>query len=40
MPALSLANEYIARDESLHAKFAVELYKTLCQQDMVKFLDQ
>jgi ribonucleoside-diphosphate reductase beta chain len=40
MHALSLANEYIARDESLHATFAVELYKTLCLQDQSNFLDQ
>jgi ribonucleoside-diphosphate reductase beta chain len=29
MPGLATANEFISRDENLHAEFAIELYKTL-----------
>jgi ribonucleoside-diphosphate reductase beta chain len=32
MPGLATANEFIARDENLHAEFAIELYKMLPEQ--------
>ncbi|NBU33953.1 ribonucleoside-diphosphate reductase [bacterium] len=32
MPGLSTANQFISRDENLHAEFAIELYKTLCDR--------
>lgn len=31
LEALSLANEYISRDENIHCEFAVKLYHLLCQ---------
>ena len=30
MPGLSTANQFISRDENLHAEFAIELYKLTC----------
>ena len=39
LPALCTANEYIARDESLHALFATELYKTKCDETPAKRID-
>jgi len=30
MPGLATANEFISRDENLHASFAILLYKTIC----------
>jgi ribonucleotide reductase beta subunit family protein with ferritin-like domain len=32
LEALSLANEWISRDENIHCEFAVKLYKTLCEE--------
>lgn len=32
MPGLSTANQFISRDENLHAEFAIELYKMLSNQ--------
>lgn len=32
MPGLSTANQFISRDENLHAEFAIELYKTSGQR--------
>lgn len=31
MPGLATANEFIARDEALHAEFAIQLYHTIAQ---------
>jgi ribonucleoside-diphosphate reductase beta chain len=33
MPGLATANEFIAKDENLHAEFAIELYKLLSDAD-------
>ena len=33
MPGLATANEFISRDENLHAEFAIELYKMLSEND-------
>lgn len=33
MPGLATANEFISRDENLHAEFAIELYKMLSESD-------
>ena len=32
MPGLATANQFISRDENLHAEFAIELYKVFCQR--------
>ncbi|NDD83205.1 ribonucleoside-diphosphate reductase [bacterium] len=32
MPGLSTANQFISRDENLHAEFAIHLYKTTCDK--------
>jgi len=32
MPGLATANQFISRDENLHAEFAIELYKIYCER--------
>ena len=32
MKGLGLSNEFISRDENLHAEFAIELYNTICKR--------
>jgi ribonucleotide reductase beta subunit family protein with ferritin-like domain len=32
MKGLATSNEFISRDENLHAEFAIELYKTICKR--------
>jgi ribonucleoside-diphosphate reductase beta chain len=40
MSGLATANQFIARDENLHASFAIELYKVLCDADPSFRLDE
>jgi ribonucleoside-diphosphate reductase beta chain len=32
MPGLCTANQFISRDENIHAEFAIQLYKTVCER--------
>jgi ribonucleoside-diphosphate reductase beta chain len=40
MPGLATANEFISRDEGLHAEFAIELYKMLDNQLSQETVDE
>ena len=37
MPGLCTANQFISRDENMHAEFAIELYKGMREADRLGF---